>query len=636
MTTGSDPLHAHVHVTGDDARVTSPDGQVETLTAADADGIRRLIVERLRGEAAAAGEPVDLVTSGDRGEHTLRIAVDGEITAIAGDAPATRSERRQQAWWATDPEPAAKEAAIEQPAAEEQAPGLVDEVPLVAASPETPAGADDHAGTYDPADDDDIDEDTLAVRTAAAQPARAAVPEFFLPAASVAGDDAPSSVGLETQAITFPDETGWSPRGASDDSDPIDVARAAFDAEEDDDDAVDEGDRVAAAVEPSTASADDDDDPAAVDDAAAAVDDDDAVDADDHADAEPATAPSAVPRGASSDRVGDAPVSVASVPLASGLGLGLPAGTLTPPTGARPSFIEPAVDHPATVSGWRAFFVRLGIPIGPSRAEQERAEWEKSVSRQWAGCRAIAVANGKGGVGKTMTTAVLSAVFARYGGGNVLAWDNNDTRGTLGWRTEQGDYDTTIRDLLPQARQLLDATASVSDIARFVHHQSVDRYDVLRSNPELLAADQRITTADFDLLAQVAARYYRMVIFDSGNDESADRWLRMIDSAHQLVVPTLAAPESAESAALLLDALRHRDEHSRRLADNAVVIVGQSEKSSAAAVRDIAAGFEGHVRAVSVIPFDDALKAGPIRYDRLQSKTKDAWMRAAASVAEGL
>jgi MinD-like ATPase involved in chromosome partitioning or flagellar assembly len=231
---------------------------------------------------------------------------------------------------------------------------------------------------------------------------------------------------------------------------------------------------------------------------------------------------------------------------------------------------------------------------------------------------------------------VLSAVFARHGGGNVLAWDNNDTRGTLGWRTEQGDYDTTIRDLLPEASRLLEATASVSDIARFVHHQSIDRYDVLRSNPELLAADQRITTADFDLLAQVAARYYRMVIFDSGNDESADRWLRMIDSAHQLVVPTLAAPESAESAALLLDALRKRDEHSRRLADGAVVVVGQSERAGIGAAQRIAAGFEGHVRAVEIIPFDDSLKAGRIRYDALQSRTKDAWMRAAAAVARGL
>src|SRR5699024_977138 len=156
----------------------------------------------------------------------------------------------------------------------------------------------------------------------------------------------------------------------------------------------------------------------------------------------------------------------------------------------------------------------------------------------------------------------LAAVYAREGGGNVLAWDNNDTRGTLGWRTEQGLYDTTLRDLLPAAAGLLEQSAGVSDVSRFVHHQATDRCDGLRSNPELLATDQLIAASESDLLMRIAARYFRRVVVDSGNAESADRWLRMIDSSSQLVIPTLANPESAESAALLLDALRRRDEHS--------------------------------------------------------------------------
>ncbi|MEJ1154627.1 AAA family ATPase [Microbacterium marmarense] len=307
----------------------------------------------------------------------------------------------------------------------------------------------------------------------------------------------------------------------------------------------------------------------------------------------------------------------------------------TPEPPARPSFIAPATVGEPSQSGWRGLLARLGLPVGPSQVERERSENERVVSQQWAGCRTLAVVNGKGGVGKTMTTAMIAAVFARNGGGNVLAWDNNDTRGTLGWRTEQGLYDTTVRDLLPAAEVLLAPTASVSDIARFVHHQSVDRYDVLRSNPELLATDQRIAQAEFDLLMHVAARYYRLVAFDSGNDESADRWLRMIDSSYQLVLPTLAAPESAESAALLLDALRGRDKRSRRLANDAVVVVTQSEPSAQANVQRIADGFRGQVRAVETIPFDPALKSGQLRFERLRPATRDAWLRVSAAVARG-
>ncbi|WP_374976661.1 AAA family ATPase [Microbacterium trichothecenolyticum] len=302
----------------------------------------------------------------------------------------------------------------------------------------------------------------------------------------------------------------------------------------------------------------------------------------------------------------------------------------------RPTFLTPTTDTTPPVTGWRGILTGLGITVRPSAAEVRRAEERALVARQWAGCRTLAVVNGKGGVGKTMTTAILAAVYAREGGGTVLAWDNNDTRGTLGWRTEQGTYDTTLRDLLPAAPALLTPGAGVSDISRFVHHQSADRYDVLRSNPELLATDQRIGAGDFDLLMQVAARFYRLVIFDSGNDESADRWLRMIDSSYQLVIPTLANPESSESAALLLDALRGRDERSAALADRAVVLVTQSEPTGTTPARRIADGFAGHVRAVHIIPFDPALKAGPLRFDMLRPRTRDAWLSAAGSAAEGL
>ncbi|MDQ0615320.1 MinD-like ATPase involved in chromosome partitioning or flagellar assembly [Microbacterium sp. W4I4] len=301
----------------------------------------------------------------------------------------------------------------------------------------------------------------------------------------------------------------------------------------------------------------------------------------------------------------------------------------------RASFITPRVFEQTPATGWRGTVSAFGIRVPDSARQRQRRIDEANVSRHVAGCRALAVANGKGGIGKTMTTAMLAAVFARFGGGNVLAWDNNDTRGTLGWRTEQGSYDTTIRDLLPATGELLAPSASVSDISRFVHHQSVDRYDVLRSNPELLATHLRIESAQFAELLKVATRYYRLVVFDSGNDESADRWLRMIDASHQLVIPTLPSPESAESAALLLEALRDRDEHSARLAENAVLVVTQSEPGARKAAKDIAAGFAGQVRTVQIVPFDHALKSGPLRFDSLRTRTKDAWLRVASAASTG-
>lgn len=287
--------------------------------------------------------------------------------------------------------------------------------------------------------------------------------------------------------------------------------------------------------------------------------------------------------------------------------------------------------------GVRGALARVGVPLEPAAAElRERAEVD-AVSRHWAGPRTIAIVNGKGGANKTPTTALLSAVFARNGGSGVLAWDNNETRGTLGWRTEQDEHDATVQSLLPATDSLLSAEARTADIGHFVHHQNADKYDVLRSNPTMLATEQRISSADFDRLHTVATKFYRLVFIDSGNDESAERWLRMIDHTDQLVIATTALGEHAEAGALLLEALLQRDANSARLARDAVVVVSQSERTGPASdVRRVAAGFAPLARRAVTIPFDPEMHGGRLSFETLAPRTRRAWLRAAAAVAEGL
>ncbi len=287
--------------------------------------------------------------------------------------------------------------------------------------------------------------------------------------------------------------------------------------------------------------------------------------------------------------------------------------------------------------GWRGFIAKTGLPLAPSTKERIEREEIHAVSQHWPGPRTIAIVNGKGGANKTPTTAILAAVFARNGGSGVLAWDNNETRGTLGWRTEQGLHDATVQTLLPNTEQLLSPAAQASDISHFVHHQTGDKYDVLRSNPTLLATQQRISSDDFDNLHAIAAKYFRLIFIDSGNDESAERWLRMIDHTDQLVIATTALGEHAEAGALLLEALSQRDEASARLASQAVVIVSQSEKAGTAAdARKVAAGFEPLARQAVSVPFDPAIHGGRLEYTALSSASRRAWLHAAAIVAEGL
>lgn len=299
------------------------------------------------------------------------------------------------------------------------------------------------------------------------------------------------------------------------------------------------------------------------------------------------------------------------------------------------SFLTDTVTVDPAERGWRGFLARLGLRTKPSPAELAERDDRRAIAQHWPGPRTIAVVNGKGGAGKTPSTVILSAMFARAGGSGVLAWDNNETRGTLGWRTEQGPHEAHVLDLLPHTEHLLAPTARAADLSAFLHHQTADMYDVLRSNPRMLAADQRITDADFDAVHGVATKYFRLILVDSGNDESAPHWLRMIDRADQLVVPTTTRAEHAEAGLLLLEALRDRDERSRALADNAVVIVSQADKTERDAA-SIAAGFEGLARTAVTVPYDPALRETWLRVRALSPASQRAWLAAAAAVARGL
>ena len=307
------------------------------------------------------------------------------------------------------------------------------------------------------------------------------------------------------------------------------------------------------------------------------------------------------------------------------------------PAVPRRSFLDQhAAEEPAR-QGWRGRLTRLGLRVRPGSAERSERADVLAVSQHWPGPRTIAIVNGKGGAGKTPTTILLSAVLARYGGAGVLAVDLNQTRGTLGWRTEQGSHTATVLDLLPETDRLLGTGAQAADLARFVHHQTSDRYDVLRSQPLELAASQRLTTDDVDALHAVASKYYRLILIDSGNDESDAVWQRMIDHTTQVVVATTTRDDHAEAGALLLEALERRNPASAALAGQAVVIVSRADPGAKSAdLRRIIDGYRGLARDVVAIPHDPAMVGGRLLYSALRPATQRAWLAAAAAVARGL
>ena len=303
---------------------------------------------------------------------------------------------------------------------------------------------------------------------------------------------------------------------------------------------------------------------------------------------------------------------------------------------ARPdSFLAKSAAGGPKPTGWRAVAGRLGFKVQASQAQCQQWEDERTVSQHWPGPRTIAVLNGKGGAGKTPTSILLASNFARLGSGSVVAADGNVTRGTLGWRTEQGPHNATILDMVPQTEALMDPSARNGDVAAYTHHQTIDQFDVLRSNPLLLSTEQKLTPEELDGIQQVLTRYYRMIIWDTGNDEGDSLWLRIVSHADQIVIATTTRTDHAEAGRLLLQGLSGRDERSAALAANAVVVISQADREEPPAT-SLVDGFAGIAREVVTIPYDRAMREQWLRSDKLAPATRAAWLHAAAAVARGL
>lgn len=299
------------------------------------------------------------------------------------------------------------------------------------------------------------------------------------------------------------------------------------------------------------------------------------------------------------------------------------------------TFLTQEASTPPATRGARGLLGAVGIKMQPSAAELAEREDIRAVSQHWPGVRTIAVVNRKGGSNKTPTVAALSAVFARYGGGGVLAWDNNENQGTLGWRTEQGPHRASVLDLLNDQDRLLAPTASQALMAGYVHHQTEDKYDVLRSD-ENNEGDHEIQADEVLHAHAIAERYYRMIVMDSGNTARAANWRAMIDRSWQVVVPTTTMEDRAEAARLTLQTLASRGDREAILAARAVVIISEWKPGDRGEALRIAQLFAPLVRAVHIVPYDPALKAGRIRYNALRPATQRAWLGAAAAVARGL
>jgi MinD-like ATPase involved in chromosome partitioning or flagellar assembly len=274
------------------------------------------------------------------------------------------------------------------------------------------------------------------------------------------------------------------------------------------------------------------------------------------------------------------------------------------------------------------------VRLRPNQREREGRANIAAVRRAVGGLRQITVVNPKGGAGKTVATLMLGLTFGQTRGGFVLAWDNNETQGTLGMRAQPDVHGRTVRDLLRDLGRFGGPGGRIGELSAYVRAQEEAAFDVLASD-EAATAGEMLTATAFREIREVVGRFYKLLLVDTGNNVRAENWQAAVDATDQLVITMSARNDSAETAARLLD---HLEQTGRReLVRRAVAVVTMPLHRKDVNPRAIERHFDQRCRVVLRAPYDRHLDSGaPVQYGALAPESRRAWLRVAAAVADGL
>lgn len=269
-------------------------------------------------------------------------------------------------------------------------------------------------------------------------------------------------------------------------------------------------------------------------------------------------------------------------------------------------------------------------------AELLAREHVASTQRQFARPMTIVVANPKGGVGTTVCTVGLGGTFGHFRGGSVVAWDNNESYGTLDVRTMSNGGTNTVVDLLNDMDRFNRVDARAGDLGGYLRAQPNASFDVLASDQDSSRMEE-IGDEEFEQIHALMSRFRDLIIIDSGNNSRRPNFLAAIKTCDQLVIPTNLSHDSIRAVSLLtdqLDAMGRND-----LVRNAVVIVTGpgAEGQDTAARTQYLDNLASWCRAVVHIPHDPHIgQRSIIDYHLLAPATRTAFLEATDAIAQGL
>ena len=285
--------------------------------------------------------------------------------------------------------------------------------------------------------------------------------------------------------------------------------------------------------------------------------------------------------------------------------------------------------RPAPESGWRklAYYLTLKLwnPGDSPKVKARKAMDARIAAVLEGGAKFIPVLTRKGGVGKTTISTLLGMAMAQVREDRVIAIDANPDRGTLAERVSKSTR-FTVRDVVNRA-------AAIDGFSEFSNMVSRDetRLDVLASDADPMLSEA-FNEGDYNVVADMAARYYSIVITDCGTGIVHSVMRPTLQRANSIVIVSGGSVDEARLASETLTWLEANGYG--ELVRNSVVALNTATQATLLVKLDeIEQHFRTRVRSVIRIPYDPALAAGSvIKFNELKKQTRDAARELAAEV----
>lgn len=289
----------------------------------------------------------------------------------------------------------------------------------------------------------------------------------------------------------------------------------------------------------------------------------------------------------------------------------------------------------ASSRGWRKWLYygtfKL-INTGESPDEQVLRNLNATVGGHLRGTYSVVVLGGKGGVGKTTTTAAVGSTFASLRNDKTIAIDANPDRASnLADRIDPGATNS-FKDVLTDPK-----LQRYSDIRSHVGQNAPAGLDVLGNRYQ---SDRQPLTAEiYSDTHDRLQRFYSVLISDSGTDVDHPVITGLMGRADALIMVASTAPDGAKGAAELMDWAYEAGYH--RLLQRTVVVINDvrgDSKSHRKLVDTLVEKFSRWVtpQRVFVVPFDPHIaSAGVIDLNELRPTTRRRFLEITAKVATG-